>query len=44
MLRSGLDVRMALSSTYSVIGESVIFLSFARGLSSVDSLMCLFIL
>ena len=44
VLRSGLDVRMAPSSMYSVIGESIIFLSFIRGLSSVDSSMHLFVL
>src|SRR5258708_7791251 len=44
VLRSGSDTRMAPSSTYSVIGESVIFLSFIRRLSSVDSSMHLFIL
>ena len=44
VLRSGPDVRMALSSTYSVIGESMIFLSFMRGLSSADSAMRLFVL
>ena len=44
VVRSGPDVRMALSSTYSVIGESVIFLSFVRGLSSMDSSIHLYVL
>ena|SRR5258705_13447628 len=44
VLRSGPDVRMAPLSTYRVIGESVIFLSLIRGLSSVDSTMYLFVL
>ena len=33
----GLDVRMAPSSTYKVVGDSVILPSLASGLSSVDS-------
>src|SRR5258708_5476569 len=43
-IRSGPDARIAPSSTYRVIGESVMFSSLARELSSGDSSMCFLVL